>query len=112
MKKIIIALVSVLLFTSCGVGSYSLSSGKADEGMLSFVSAGKTPISVTVDDATYDIFTVQTKAWKRDRKIKETSENTIFLSPGQHNVTVNMNGTEVYNKLVFISVQEHRVIEL
>ena len=38
MKKILIALIGALMLSSCGVGSYSVSSGKADEGMISFVS--------------------------------------------------------------------------
>ena len=100
------------MLVSCGVGSYSISSGKADEGMISFVSESKTPITVTIDDDSYNVYTVKTKAWRKDRNIKKTAQNTIFLTPGQHNVIVNMNGKEVCNKKVFISTQEHRIIEL
>lgn len=112
MKKIIIAILGALLLAGCGVGNYSISSGKADQGMLSFVSADKTPITVTVDNDSYDIYTVKTKAWHKDRDIKTTTENTIFLTPGQHSVVVSMNGKEVCNRKVFISVQEHKIIEL
>lgn len=112
MKKIIIALIGALMLTSCGVGSYSVSSGKADEGMISFVSDAKTPITVMIDNNSYDVYTVKTKAWRKDRNIKKTAQNTIFLTPGQHNVVVTMNGKEVCNKKVFISTQEHKVIEL
>ena len=112
MKKIIIALLGALLFTSCGVGSYSISSGKADEAMLSFVSADKAPITVSVDNNTFEVFTVKTKAWQKNRNIKKTAQNTIFISPGQHDVTVVMNGKEVCHKKVFVSAQEHKVIEL
>lgn len=112
MKKIIIALVSALFITGCGVGSYSVSSGKADEGMLSFVSAHKSPVIVTVDNRTFNISTVKAKAWSKDRNIKKTAQNMIFLTPGQHDVTVVMNGKKVYQKKVFISTQEHKIIEL
>ena len=112
MKKIIISIIGALILTSCGVGSYSISSGKADEGMISFVSESKTPITVTIDENSYNVFTVKTKAWRKDRNIKKTVQNTIFITPGQHNVIVNMNGKEVCNKKVYISTQEHRIIEL
>ncbi len=112
MKKIIIAIIGALMLTCCGVGSYSVSSGKADEGMISFVSESKTPITVTIDSNNYEVYTVKTKAWRKDRNIKKTIQNTIFLTPGQHNVIVTMNGKEVCNKKVFISIQEHKVIEL
>lgn len=112
MKKIIITLIGSLILTGCGVGSYSVSSGKADEGMISFASGSSTPISVTIDDETYDVQTVKTKTWRRDRNIKQTAKNTIYLTPGQHNVVVIMNGKEVYAKKIFVSTQEHKVIEL
>lgn len=112
MKKMIIAILGALMLTSCGVGSYSVSSGKADEGMISFVSEAKTPVTVTIDNNSFDVYTVKTKAWRKDRNIKKTAQNTIFLAPGQHNVVVSMNGKEVCNKKVFISAQEHKVIEL
>lgn len=112
MKKIILVLMGALLLSACGVGSYSISSGKADESMLSFVSADKTPITVSVDSNSYDVFTVKTKAWQKDRNIKKTSQNTIIISPGQHDVVVMMNGKEIYHKKVFVSAQEHKVIEL
>ncbi len=112
MKKIIFTLIGILTLCSCGVGSYSITSGKADEGMISFTSEAKTPVTVTVDNDSYDLYTVKTKTWMKDRKIKKTAENTIFLTPGKHNVTVNMNGKKVCDKQVYISAQEHKVIEL
>lgn len=112
MKKVIVAFISALILTSCGVGNYSVSSGKADEGMLSFTSASKTSIVVTVDNEQYDIYTVETKAWRRDRNIKKTAQNTISLTTGQHNVEVSINGNPVYRKKIFLSAQEHKVIEL
>ncbi len=112
MKRILIALMGALMLSNCGVGSYSVSSGKADEGMISFVSESKTPITVMIDHESHDVYTVKTKAWLKDRKIKKTAQNTIFLTPGQHIVVVTMDGKEICNKKVFISAQEHKVIEL
>ena len=112
MKKFIIALFSALLFSGCGVGSYSVSSGRADEGMISFVSSTATTIRVIVDNNTYDINTVKTKAWRKERNIKNTAKNTIIIPPGQHHVTVYISGDKVYSKKVFISTQEHKIIEL
>ena len=112
MKKLFFALLGALLLSSCGVGSYYVSSGKADEAMLSFVSADKTPVTVPVDTDSFDVFTVKTKTWKKDRKIKETALNTIYISPGKHDITVQMEGKEVYHKTIFVSVQEHKIIEL
>lgn len=112
MKKIIIAFIGALVLAGCGVGSYSVSSGKADECMISFVSESVTPVTVTIDGTSYDVYTVKTKAWRKDRNIKETARNTIYLTPGQHSVVVVMNGNEICDKKVFISAQEHKVIEL
>ena len=112
MKKTIIAILGALMLSACGVGSYSISSGKSDEGMISFASADKTPVDVTIDNNAYSVCTVKAKAWHKDRKIKATAQNTIILSPCQHDVVVVMNGDEVCNKKVYISPQEHRVIEL
>ena len=111
MKKIIFILTVVLL-SSCGVGNYTVSSGKADQGALSFTSAKATNITVLVDDNSYSIQSVKDKAYKTDRKIKQTSANTIYLTPGTHTVKVKMGDEEIYSKQLFISTAEHRIIEL
>lgn len=112
MKKIIIAAISALLLSSCGVGSYSVTSGKADLAAISFTSAKTTPITVTVDDTTYEILSVKDVAWKTDRKIKKTAKNTITLTPGTHKVSVVIKDAEVYSKTIFLSTQDHKIIEL
>ena len=112
MKKIFAVLSVALMLTGCGVGLYTVSSGRADEGMISFVSDSETPIAVLIDQNAYVVYTVKTKAWHKDRNIKKTARNTIYLAPGQHQVIVAKDGKEVCNKEVFISAQEHKVIEL
>lgn len=113
MKKILILLVAgLLLAVSCGVGSYSVSSGKADECSISFTMADKTPITVNIDGAKYDVEAVKTSAFKVNRDIKFTSANTIYLKPGAHDVKVILGGKQIYSKKLYISVQEHKIVEL
>ncbi len=114
MKKIILALVGALLMlSSCGVGNYSLSSGKPDDAYVSFVSAKSIEVSVSVDaNNVYSVKTVKDKAWTTDRKIKETAKNTIILTPGQHSIVVTKDGQQIYSKKIFVSAQDHKVIEL
>ncbi len=112
MKRIIVLLIAVMAVCSCGVGTYSVSSGKEDVAKLSFTATATTPIVVVVDDAEYSVNAVKQKAYKADRKIKATAYNTITVTPGKHNVRVLSNGQEVYNKTLFISTSEHRIIDL
>lgn len=112
MKKFIfIAALSVLL-TGCGVGSYSVQSGIEDAAYISFTDDVKQEIIVNVDNKTYNINTVRQKAYKKDRDIKQTASNTIKLTPGQHNVSVQLNGSEVYSHKIFLSTGETKIIEL
>jgi len=114
MKKIVIALLAAFLFTSCGVGTYSVSSGKADECYISFTSNTKKPVPLTVyiDGKEYYVSTVKEIAWRTDRKIKDTAKNTLTLAPGTHDVKVEAGGVEVYSKKLFISTSEHKVVQL
>ncbi len=112
MKKIILALVSAIIISSCGVGSYSVSSGKSDVATLSFTSTDKKPIVVLIDGKEYNIETVKEKAYKTDRNIKHTALNTIYVQPGSHVVSVSVSGNEIYKKTVFLSATEHRIVEL
>lgn len=112
MKRIIIALFSAILFSSCGVGSYSVSSGKSDDASISFTAVAKQAIVVVVDGTEYNVETVKTNSYKTDRNIKKTAMNTIKIQPGQHEVKVFLAGDEVYSKKLFISATEHRIVEL
>lgn len=112
MKKFVFAACAALFLTGCGVGSYSLSSGRADEATVSFTDTENYNIVVSVDDDTYNVQTVKTKSYKADRKIKQTSENTIRIATGQHRISVKADGKEIYAKNIFVSAGEHRIIEL
>ena len=113
MKKLIFAaMASVLLLSGCGVGNYSISSGKADESAISFTSPKAEDIVVTIDGASHQVKSVKTKTFKTDRKIKQTAQNTIRIAPGTHEVKVEKEGQPVFSKKLFLSASEHKVIEL
>ncbi|MGN1211040.1 MAG: hypothetical protein ACI4TM_05095 [Candidatus Cryptobacteroides sp.] len=112
MKKILYTLIASLLLTGCGVGSYSVSSGKADEGTISFTATRAADITVTIDGNSYNIMSIKDSAYKPDRRIKQTARNTIIVSPGSHDVKVEMNGKTVFSKKLFISASEHKIVEL
>ena len=112
MKKLMIIAAFTMLLTGCGVGNYSVQSGVEDAAFISFTDNVKQDITVTVDDQTYIIKTVKQKAYKSGRNIKQTALNTIKTGPGQHEVKVVVNGTDVFSKKLFLSTGEHKIIEL
>ena len=112
MKKFILAAFAALLLVGCGLGSYSVASGRPDEASISFVSGTKSDVQVTIDDNTYTVQTVKSSDYKVNRNIKKTAKNTIFMTPGKHDVTVKKGGETVYAKTIFVSVGEHKIVEL
>ena len=112
MKKLMIIAAFTMLLTGCGVGNYSIQSGVEDAALISFTDDIKQDITVTIDDQTYLLKTVKQKAYKSGRNIKQTALNTIKTGPGQHEVKVIMYGTDVFNKKIFLSTGEHKIIEL
>ena len=112
MKKFIFIVAFSVFLTGCGVGTYSIQSGVEDAAYISFTDDVRQEIVVNVDNKTYNIDTVRHKAYKSDRNIKQTAKNTIKLTPGQHNVSVLLDGREVYSHRVFISTGETKIIEL
>lgn len=112
MKKSFIIGALTLLLTGCGVGTYAVQSGLEDASYISFTDTTKEDITVTVDNTTYNVKTVKQKAYKSGRKIRQAAENCIKLPTGQHNITVTLNGNQVYSKKVFLSAGEHKIIEL
>lgn len=112
-SKYLSALCFILLMTSCGVGSYSISSGKEDTSFISFTSQKEEALIVEIDSTQYQVETVKTSAYKTNRNIKQTARNSIKLVPGKHNIKVYSNAdTVVFEKIIILSTSEHRVIEL
>lgn len=113
MRKLLFIMLLLLTFASCGVGVYSVSSGKADVALLSFSAPTKEKLVVKIGEQQYQIQTVKIKAYKADRKIKQTALNSIRLQAGQHHVIVMYeNGNVVFEKKIVLSASEHRIIEL
>lgn len=112
MKNLLLITALTLMFTGCGVGTYSIQSGAEDAAYISFTDDVMQSVTVTIDDNTYVVNTVKEKAYKRDRNIKQTALNTIKTKPGQHNVTVSLDGNQIYSHKVFLSSGETKVIEL
>ena len=115
MKKILFVAVSllfVLAFTGCGVGHYSVSSGREDAAALSFESSAETPIVVSVDGQNFETSTVKKIAHKTRRDIKKTAMYLLQIMPGTHDVKVTKDGAEVFAKKIFVSTGETKIIEL
>jgi hypothetical protein len=112
MKKLFIIAAFAMFLTGCGVGTYSVQSGVADAAFISFTDDVKQEIVVSVDNKTYNIETVRQKAYKSGRDIKRTALNTIKLTPGQHVISVTLDGKEIYSHKVFLSAGETKIVEL
>ena len=112
MKKLFVFAAFTILMTSCGVGTYSVQSGVEDAAFISFTDDTKQEIVVIVDNKTYNVETVKQKAYKSGRDIKQTALNSIKLTPGQHTISVSLNGEKIYSRKVFISTGETKIIEL
>jgi acyl-coenzyme A synthetase/AMP-(fatty) acid ligase len=113
MKKVLfITLLLTMFMASCGVGSYTVTTGLADEASISFVANDNQEIVVTIDGQQYNVETVELKDYRKDRSLKRTVKNTIVITPGTHEVKVTHDGEEVYTHKVFVSTGESKVIEL
>lgn len=114
MKKLVFALISVVLFALSGCGGVqTISSGRADVAAISFVADKAVDITVSVDQTAYQVKTVKEKTYRKDRQLKKTAQNTISLTPGQHKVVVtDKAGNKIYEHIVFVSANEHKVIRL
>ncbi len=112
MKKLFVFAFFTIILTGCGVGTYSVQSGVEDAAFISFTDDVKQEIAVSIDNKTYTVQTVKQKAYKSGRNIRQTALNTIKLTPGQHVVSVAVNGNQIYSHKVFLSTGETKIIEL
>ena len=112
MKKILLITLLTIFMASCGVGSYTVTTGLADEASISFVTDKVQNIIVAIDGQQYNVQTVKLKDYRKDRSIKRTVENTIGVTPGTHEVKVTLDGKEIYTHKVFVSTGESKIIEL
>ncbi|MBO6024025.1 MAG: hypothetical protein J6P83_04140 [Bacteroidales bacterium] len=115
MKKVIIATLCLFvstLFTSCGVGNYSVTSGVEDKAAICFSASSSYDIDVTIDGQQYATATVKDIAHKTRRDIKRTAKRSIQATPGRHKVEVTRNGEKIYSKEVILSTGDTKIIEL
>lgn len=115
MKKLssIVFVFFCFIFASCGVGTFSHSSGIDDKSYVMFTTAQRENIDVEVDGQKYQVKTVEKSAYKARRDIKKSATTCIPITVGQHRVKVtNSNGIEIYNKTIFVATTEIKNIEL
>ncbi|MBQ9397371.1 MAG: hypothetical protein IJU08_02620 [Bacteroidales bacterium] len=112
MKKLLLFLSAALLLASCGVGSHTVVSGRADEAGIVFFSDRTQTIDVTIDRDTYRVNTVKDSDFKSKRNIKRTAENMIVIKPGQHDVKVRLRGETILTQKIFVSAGDTKVINL
>jgi len=114
MKRLIIALFVSLLFTSCGVGTYSVAGGKSDDALVSVSVSQKitNPVLLEIDGAGYSTNAVFNSNFKKQRDIKKTARNAVTVASGKHEIKVLINGEVVFEKNVMLAPGEHRIIEL
>ena len=112
MKKLLAIAILMLAMTSCGVGTYSNTSGRSEKASISFVAETQYPVTVNIDGTVYEVNTVKLKTYRRDKNIKETSRNTIYITPGKHEIEVSSEGNVIKKDIIFLSNNESKVIEL
>ena len=114
MKKLIIILLTVVSvgFSSCGVGNYSVTSGKEDEARIFVQASEEYPISLQIDDKVFDTKTVKKIDFKSKKDLGAMVNYGINTTPGTHKVVIKKDGVEVYNYTVFISTGEYKLIKL
>ena len=113
-KKFIVMMLALvgILMSSCKT-SYPVpqQSGKEDMAYLVFVGPkevyedGKRPVQVDVDGTQFDAKVVKPKTANR----KGTQYG---VAPGRRNIVVKFNGQTIYQKQLFLSAQETKIINL
>lgn len=113
MKRHLFLIISLFLvislFTNCKANyPVTQQSGKDDIAYLVFVSSGNKsyPVTVTLDGSTtFSAKTVKSK----DANYKGTS---YTVNTGKRKIIVSRNGTNLYEKNIFLSPQETKIITL
>lgn len=115
MKKISIILTAILAltcFTACGLGNSTTTSGRTDQAYVCVLDSSSHPVTIQVDDTQYDTQSINRKRVTKRKNTKLIPKHAVAIPTGKHTLKVYSNGQEVYNKVIFISTNETRRIEL
>lgn len=112
MKRLWLLLLFPLLFTGCGLGVYSVSSGKSDCAKITFVDKTSYAISVKIDGVAYENRAIKVKPYQVGLKNKKIVKHAIEVSAGRHHIEVVSQEGTIYSHYIFISSNEHKIIEL
>ncbi len=110
--RLLLLFFTSFVIASCGVGAYSVSSGKEDMSGICFTAKKRCGLTVEIDGHENSVRAIKVKAYKPGMKIKQTSKHTIRLSPGKHQIVVKKGNVEIFRKLVYLSTDEYKVINL
>lgn len=111
-KNLFLFIALVCLLAACKTNyPVAQQSGKEDRAYLVFVGPkdtygdGKYPVQVDIDGTSFDAKVVKPKTANR----KGTQYG---VATGRRNITVTFNGKTVYQKQLFLSSQETKIIDL
>ena len=112
-KRLLFTMLAVTCFLVSCKTSFPVAqqSGKEDMAYLVFVGPkevyedGKRPVQVDVDGTQFDAKVVKPKTANR----KGTQYG---VAPGRRNIVVKFNGQTIYQKQLFLSAQETKIINL
>ena len=109
MRKLLFALTLVTIFFTACTGVMSTSSGLEDESFLRFIgkpSVYPSEVSVLLDG------TISFNAEVESDHAKRPKGNIYAISKGVHNIKVTHENMVIFNKKIFISAQETKIILL
>jgi len=113
MKKSALLLLATILLvaTSCKLGSNSTAKGLENQSFLEFVwtvSNYKGGVDVKIDDKT----SFKAEVYKEKEGNNRIKGKVYAIPTGVHTVTVSYNGNLIYQKQIYVSVQETKKIIL
>lgn len=102
----------LFLLIGCG-GTHSVSAGKADEGRLAISSNAYSVVQVSLDGAEEISLKTIRKSKYTVRAHRKEVENSIAIPTGKHKIVVSTHdGQPLYEKWLFVSQAEYKIIEL
>lgn len=110
-KLLIICCLSLLALASCKTGVYTAEYGKEDVAYISLVSSDKMAnkdVLVYIDNETQFTAHVQ----KAKQSTEKHNGKLFAIKPGKRHMKVVYNGNVIYEKEIFVSSQQTKLINL